>query len=291
MATALRPAASGIVLMSASTSAPCTILARRARPGSLSPYLTRIDSKEQRPSTCPSSAPSTSNGVASFSFATRPTSRGSTYRNSASASMKRRTSQGHAIRSTAAFLRVTHRMVLCLLALLRQPDRLLRASASSRLEVVAFDRAGQSAPQNRDLAPKAGLVDRPARQAFGRLAKLFVLLLAVLTHPSPDVALLCLRELCDWEHVGVPAALDNVLGDPVELLQQVLAVRQDHSAGREVHRAQPLQAAPRCHPRGARSRRQAPRQPQPPRALIRRVHQPFHATTGPGERTSTYHAP
>src|SRR5438105_3220401 len=168
MATALRPAASGIVLMSASTSAPCTILARRARPGSSSPYLTRIDSKEQRPSTCPSSAPSTSNGVASFSFATRPTSRGSTYRNSASASMKRRTSHGHAIRSTAAFLRVTHRMVLCLLALLRQPDRLLRA--------------------------------------------------------------------------------------------------------------QPLKAAPRCHPRGARSRRQPPRQHQPSRVLHLRVQHTLQAT-------------
>src|SRR5207253_6383420 len=133
---------------------------------------------------------------------------GSKYRNSASASMKRRTSHGHAIRSTAAFLRVTHRIVLCLLAPLRQPDRLLRASASGRLEVVAFDRAGQPAPQNRDLAPKAGLVHPPARQDFGRLAKLFVLLLALLTHPSPDVALLCLRELCYAEHVDVPVALD-----------------------------------------------------------------------------------
>src|SRR3989440_4559941 len=91
-------------------SAPCTMLARRPRAGSSRPYLSRMDSNEHRPSTWPSSAPSTSNGTASFSRATRATSCGSTYRNSASLSRNRRISHGHAIRSTAAFFRVTNRI-------------------------------------------------------------------------------------------------------------------------------------------------------------------------------------
>src|SRR5438552_9720064 len=80
----------------------------RRSPGSFRPYLAMIDSNEQRPSTCPSSAPSTSKGSAPCSRATRETSPSSTYRNSAPGSMSRRISHGHAIRSTAAFFRVTH---------------------------------------------------------------------------------------------------------------------------------------------------------------------------------------
>src|SRR6184192_3725358 len=82
----------------------------RPRAGSSSRYLSRMDSNEQRSSTCPSSTPSTSNGTPSLSRATRATSSGSTYRNSASWSRNRLISQGQPIRSTAAFFRVTNRI-------------------------------------------------------------------------------------------------------------------------------------------------------------------------------------
>src|ERR1700693_4686689 len=83
----------------------------RCSSGSASWYLTMIDSKLQRPSICPSSAPLTSYGIASSRCTTVATSSAGTKRNSASLSMKRLMSQGHAIRSTLAFFRVTHFIV------------------------------------------------------------------------------------------------------------------------------------------------------------------------------------
>src|SRR2546427_233743 len=109
-AIALRPAASGTIPTSSATSAPCTILASRSRAGSVRPYFRRMDSKLQRPSTWPNSTPWTSNGMATSRAATAATWSAATKRNSASRSTKRRMSQGQAIRSTCAFLRVTHFM-------------------------------------------------------------------------------------------------------------------------------------------------------------------------------------
>src|SRR5882762_2316643 len=65
-------------------------------------------SKLQRGPSWDSSTPSTSNGMAPVSRATRATSSGDTNRNSASLSMKRSISQGHAIRSILGRSRVTH---------------------------------------------------------------------------------------------------------------------------------------------------------------------------------------
>src|SRR6266404_6151883 len=65
-------------------------------------------SKLQRGPSWDSSTPSTSNGTAPISRATRDTSSGDTNRNSASLSMKRSISQGHAIRSILGRSRVTH---------------------------------------------------------------------------------------------------------------------------------------------------------------------------------------
>src|SRR5438093_2698871 len=154
-----RPAASGVWATSASMSAPCTILARRPRAGSSRPYLSKMDSNEHRPSTWPSSAPSTSNGTASFSRATRATSCGSTYRNSASLSRNRRISHGHAIRSTAAFFRVTNRIY-------RSPSiaagtpRAVDRPPPGRPQPAGASRSGHARHPARHRAPAAGATAR-----------------------------------------------------------------------------------------------------------------------------------
>src|SRR5512132_2088450 len=68
-------------------------------------------SKLHRGPSCDSSTPTTSNGMAPDSRATRATSSGGTNRNSAPGSMKRSISQGHAIRSIFGRSRVTHFIV------------------------------------------------------------------------------------------------------------------------------------------------------------------------------------
>src|SRR5439155_22500319 len=92
----------------AGTPAPCTRGPSRSTAGSFKAYLRMIDSKLHRPSMRPSSTPPTSYGIAASRSATAVTSGAGTYRNSASGSMKRLMSHGHAIRSTLAFFLVTH---------------------------------------------------------------------------------------------------------------------------------------------------------------------------------------
>src|SRR5579862_6582020 len=65
-------------------------------------------SKEQRPSTWPSSTSATSYGIAPVSPASRATSSFGTNRNSAAGSTKRLINHGQAMRSTLAFSRVIH---------------------------------------------------------------------------------------------------------------------------------------------------------------------------------------
>src|SRR5439155_21274658 len=82
-----------------------------ASDGSCSWYLSRNASKLQRGPSCDSSTPSTSKGIAPVSCATRATSLGGTNRNSASLSIKRSMSHGHAIRSIFGLSLVTHFIV------------------------------------------------------------------------------------------------------------------------------------------------------------------------------------
>src|SRR6266478_4841237 len=86
-------------------------------------------SKLQRGPSWDSSTPSTSNGMAPVSRATRATSPGATNRNSASLSMKRSISQGHAIRSILGRSRVTH-------FILTSSERSCALLAKERVQVV-----------------------------------------------------------------------------------------------------------------------------------------------------------
>src|SRR5258706_2852676 len=86
-------------------------------------------SKLQRGPSWDSSTPSTLNGTAPVSLATRPTSSGDTNRNSASLSMKRSISQGHAIRSILGRSRVTH-------FILTSSERSCALLAKERVQVV-----------------------------------------------------------------------------------------------------------------------------------------------------------
>src|SRR5690349_14137073 len=216
-----------------------------------------MDSNEQRPSTWPSSAPSTSYGIASCSRATRCTSAGSTYRNSASLSTNRLISQGHAIRSTAAFLRVTNFMRLLLCGAF---DGAFGGVPAARGKVIAFDDSSQASPQGGQLA-------FAAHRLLGGVTDASVLFLPLPAHPPPDLLFVRLRQLCHRQHVGVAAPLDDVFRDPLQLLEQVLGVRKDDRAGREHDRAEALEAAPGGDSRRARRRRQPPRQDEPPRRV------------------------
>src|SRR5450759_992257 len=67
---ASKPRAMGSLSISSATSAAWTIWARRSSAGSFRSYLRIIDSKEQRPSWCPSSTAGASKGIAPVSLAT-----------------------------------------------------------------------------------------------------------------------------------------------------------------------------------------------------------------------------
>src|SRR5216684_12468 len=214
-------------------SAPCTISPSRRRAGSSRPYSTRIDSKLQRPATCPSSAPSTSNGLAPSSRAIWSTSFGSTYRNSASGSTNRLINQGHAIRSTAAFFRVTHRIVQFLL----RPD-CKDTPAECADSIASFERF-----------PVAQLsLGKAPCETFRRLLQLAVFLAAFVAHPAADLVFLRLGQLCDRQDIGIALTLDDVLSDPFELLEELLVVWKDHGARCEGDRSKASQAPPRRHP-------------------------------------------
>src|SRR5262245_26763804 len=147
--------------------------------------------------------------------------------------MKRRMSQGHAMRSTAAFFRVTKRISLSyLLASCRPPDGSLGAGPPRRSEVVTFDRTPQRALERCQLAVVAS--------ACGRLTQLGVFEPALLTHAPADDLFVSLGQLRHRQHVGVAATLDDVLRDPLELLQQVLGAGQDSGARSERDGAESL---------------------------------------------------
>src|SRR3989442_15356439 len=108
--------------------------------------------------------------------------------NSAVGSMKRRISHGQAIRSTAAFFRVTQRIGSGLLSPSSQRDCPLRRRALGGGQVVALDGADKTSFQDGQLA----LV----RQAFGRfptsqrlrtVPELFVFRFPLFPHSSPDL--------------------------------------------------------------------------------------------------------
>src|SRR5215472_4871367 len=165
-AIAFRPLASGTMSMSAATSAPCTICARRSRPRSWRPYLTMIDSKLQRPSTWPSSTSFTSYGMAPSRSATAGTSSTGTYRNSASASTNRRISHGHATRSTLAFFRVTHFITSLLASRLFGPVGAARPPAGTcYVTYAAYDMAVKPVCRWRPSSPLL----RRAHTAEGRV--------------------------------------------------------------------------------------------------------------------------
>src|SRR5207248_9339342 len=69
----------------------------------------------------------------------------------------------------------------------------------------------------------------------------------------------------DRQAERIAAALNDVLGDPLELLEQVLAVGHDDRAWSQGDRAEPLKVAPRGDTRRARGGGQPPGQDKPPR--------------------------
>src|SRR5919108_152868 len=116
--------------------------------------------------------------------------------------MKRRISQGHAMRSTAAFLRVTN-LISSLLAFARQANGALCRRPARRLEMVTLDRARKPALEHGQPALVVGANTRAPRQVFRRLAQLLVFLASLGAHAPLDLLLVRLRQLGHRQHVCV----------------------------------------------------------------------------------------
>lgn len=104
---------------------------------------------------------------------------------------------------------------------------------------------------------------QPLGKCFGGLPQLTELVVPFFAHPAADQLLLSFGKLCDRKDVGVAATLDDVFCDPLELLEELLGVGNDHSARSEGDRTESSEASPGRHSTRARSGRETPGQDQP----------------------------
>src|SRR5712692_1953097 len=177
---------------------------------------------------------------------------------------------------------------------MRRFNRFLSASALGRCEVVASNRTRKAALQGCQLAPELTSFERfrglqlslgkAPRENFRRLPQLAVLLVAFVTHPPADLLFLRLGQLRDREDVRIAITLDDVLSDPFELFQELLAVRKDHGARCQGDGSEPPEAPPGCHPARARGRRQPPSQHKPFGRAHARLQALLPRATGTGIR-------
>lgn len=120
--------------------------------------------------------------------------------------------------------------------------------------MVSPDRLGETALQGRQLALELEPLERfhglrvnlgkPLGEDLRSFTQIAVLLVALFGYPAADLFLFRLGELCNREDVGVATALDDIFGDPLELLEELLVVGNNHRPRSQRDRAEPAKVPP-----------------------------------------------
>jgi hypothetical protein len=76
--------------------------------------------------------------------------------------------------------------------------------------------------------------------------------MALIAHTAPKFLFIGLGQFGDRQDVSVATTLNDVLGDPFQLLEELLAMWKDDGAWCERYGAKPSQTPPRRHPSSAR---------------------------------------